>query len=246
MFAGGADAPVTAPVIKVWEAMRVLANPDDPATACRPFSANRLGIVIGEGAGVMVLEDWDRAVARGARILAELAGYGATSDAAHITQPGIDAPVRAIRTALEQARLTPDAVQYVNAHGTGTPLNDSTETAIIKQAFGATRRGSRSARPIDAGHVMGASARSGSSPRSSRCGETAPPTINYTRARSGMRSRHVPNCARSLVIDAPSRTHSPSAAERHPRRPPGARSLTVRARNGSRSSIFPTSSSSRS
>jgi len=204
MIARGADARITAPVIKVWEAMRVLANPDDPATACRPFSADRLGIVIGEGAGVLILEDWDHAVARGARILAELAGYGATSDAAHITQPGIDAPVRAIRTALEQARLTPDAVQYVNAHGTGTPLNDSTETAIIKKAFGAhALRLAVSSTKSMHGHVMGASgAIELVATILAMQHDTVPPTINYSVPDPDCDLDYVPNCARALRIDA--------------------------------------------
>jgi len=136
MLAGGADAPITAPVFKVWEAMRVLANPPDAATACRPFSRDRQGIVIGEGAAVLVLANWDRARRRGARIHAELVGYGATADAGHITQPGIEAPAQAIKLALAEAGLQPEQIDYVNAHGTGTRLNESTETTIRKRAFG--------------------------------------------------------------------------------------------------------------
>lgn len=157
--AGGAEAPITLGVMKAWEAMRVLAPAgDDPATACRPFSLDRRGLVVGEGAGVVVLEDWEHARRRGARIHAELAGYGATADAHHITQPGLAAPVRAIRIALEQAGLPPDAVEYVNAHGTGTRLNDVTETAILKSAFGDhARRLAISSTKSMLGHTMGAS-----------------------------------------------------------------------------------------
>ncbi len=204
MLAGGADAPITAPVIKVWEAMRVLANTDDPMTACRPFSRNRIGIVIGEGAGVLVLEEWERATARGAHIVAELAGYGATSDAAHITQPGIDAPVHAIRAALAEAELEPRQIQYVNAHGTGTLLNDSTETVILKQAFGAhaSRLAISSTKSMH-GHVMGASgAVELVATILAMQHSIAPPTINYTEADPDCDLDYVPNEARPLSIDA--------------------------------------------
>jgi nodulation protein E len=203
MLAGGADAPVTAPVIKVWEAMRVLANTDEPATACRPFSKNRIGIVIGEGAGVFVLEEWERAKARGATIIAELAGYGATSDAAHITQPGIDAPAHAIRTALAQAQLAPEAVQYVNAHGTGTQLNDSTETTILKQVFGAHAfRLAVSSTKSMHGHAMGASGaiELAATILAMEHG-MAPPTINYEEPDPACDLDYVPNIARALPID---------------------------------------------
>lgn len=160
MLAGGSDAPIALGVMKAWEAMRVMAPaPDgDPAGACRPFSRDRQGLVVGEGAGVIVLEDWEHARRRGARIHAELAGYGATADAGHIVQPGIDAPARAIRLALAQAELAPDQIDYVNAHGTGTRLNDATETTILKRVFGphATRLAISSTKSMH-GHAMGAS-----------------------------------------------------------------------------------------
>jgi 3-oxoacyl-(acyl-carrier-protein) synthase len=135
MIAGGSDAPLCFGVMKAWEAMRVLAPPvdGDPSVACRPFSRDRQGLVLGEGAGIVILEEWERAKRRGAPILAELAGYGATADASHITQPGVDAPSEAIALALQQARVNVDAVEYVNAHGTATRLNDSTETTILKR-----------------------------------------------------------------------------------------------------------------
>jgi nodulation protein E len=204
MLAGGADAPITVPVLKVWEAMRVLANPTDPATACRPFSRDRMGIVIGEGAGVLVLEEWERATARGARIHAELAGYGATSDAAHITAPGVEAPVRAVRMALAQGRLEPSDVQYVNAHGTGTPLNDVTETTILKQAFGAhAERLAVSSTKSMVGHTMGASgAIELVTTVLAMIHATAPPTINYNEPDPACDLDYVPNQARPLTIDA--------------------------------------------
>jgi nodulation protein E len=184
MLAGGSDAPLTGPVLKAWEAMRVLAPPHqgDAARACRPFSKDRQGMVIGEGAGVLVLESWDRAVGRGAHVHAELAGYGSTSDAAHITQPGIEAPARAIARALRAAGVRACDVQYVNAHGTGTRVNDAAETAVIKAAFG--DHASRlviSATKAMHGHAMGASGalEAIATVLAVETG-TVPPTINYT------------------------------------------------------------------
>ena len=204
MLAGGSDAPVTVPVLKVWEAMRVLANPPDPTTACRPFSRDRQGIVIGEGAGVLVLEAWDRAKARGAHIHAELVGYGATADAGHITQPGIDAPALAIKLALDEAGLQPEDIDYVNAHGTGTKLNDSTETTILKRAFGshASKLAVSSTKSMH-GHAMGASGAIelvATLLAIRHC--LAPPTINYTEADPECDLDYVPNTARPLPIRA--------------------------------------------
>ncbi|HEX7795425.1 MAG TPA: beta-ketoacyl-[acyl-carrier-protein] synthase family protein [Vicinamibacterales bacterium] len=204
MLAGGADAPITAPVFKVWEAMRVLANPPDAATACRPFSRDRQGIVIGEGSGVLVLEDWERARKRGVRIHAELVGYGATADAGHITQPGIDAPAHAIKLALTEAGLRPDQIDYVNAHGTGTRLNDATETTILKRAFGehAARLAISSTKSMH-GHAMGASgaieliATILGIERS-----VAPPTINYSEPDPECDLDYVPNEPREMRIGA--------------------------------------------
>ncbi|MFB3153486.1 MAG: beta-ketoacyl synthase, partial [Candidatus Acidiferrales bacterium] len=128
MLAGGSDAPITYGVIRAWEAMRVLAPENgDAARACRPFSADRRGIVIGEGAAVLLLEEYEVARKRGARIYAELAGYGANSDASHITQPSVEGPARAMQLALDDAGLNPDEVDYINAHGTATRVNDVVE-----------------------------------------------------------------------------------------------------------------------
>jgi nodulation protein E len=204
MLAGGADAPITAPVFKVWEAMRVLANAPDAATACRPFSRDRQGIVIGEGSGVVVLEDWERARKRGVRIYAELVGYGATADAGHITQPGIDAPAHAIKLALTEAGLRPEQISYVNAHGTGTRLNDATETTILKRAFGdhASRLAISSTKSMH-GHAMGASgAIELVATILAITRGVAPPTINYSEPDPECDLDYVPNEPRQMRIDA--------------------------------------------
>lgn len=205
MLAGGADTPITPGVVRAWEALRVLAPiADDPARTCRPFSRDRLGMVLGEGAAVVVLEAWERAAARGAHILAELAGYGATADAGHLTQPGVEAPVRAIEIALTQAALAPEEVDYVNAHGTGTRLNDSTETAILKRAFGAhAPRLAISATKAMHGHAMGASAGLEFVATVLAIGDgIAPPTINYTERDPECDLDYVPNRAREMPIGA--------------------------------------------
>ncbi len=131
MLAGGADAPLIFGVLKAWEALRVLS-----LEPCRPFSANRTGLSIGEGAGMYVLETEANARARGAVILAELAGFGMTADATDIVAPGVEGPARAMRACLDDARLAPEDIDYVNAHGTATKANDMIETQAIKLAFG--------------------------------------------------------------------------------------------------------------
>jgi nodulation protein E len=128
---GGSDASITVGFLKSWESLRVLSP-----GSCRPFSRDREGLVLGEGAGIMVLEDWDRAVARGAEIHAEMLGFGMSADAADLTAPDASGAARAIHAALDDAGLSPDAVDYVNAHGTGTRLNDRTEIAALRQVFG--------------------------------------------------------------------------------------------------------------
>lgn len=206
MVAGGADAPIAYGVMRAWEALRVLApsDGDDPSTACRPFSQDRRGLVIGEGAGVLVLEERERAKTRGARLYAEIVGYGATADAGHITQPGIDAPARAIRTALAQARLHPSAIGYVNAHGTATRLNDSTETTILKRVFGDhARRLPVSSTKSMHGHAMGASgALELIATVLAILHGIIPPTINYTTPDPECDLDCVPNKAREQRVDA--------------------------------------------
>jgi len=130
--AGGSETPFSFGFLKAWEAMRVVA-PD----TCRPFSRDRRGLILGEGGAMLVLEPLERAQARGAPVYAELAGFGMSSDAGHITTPSTDGPARAMTAALEDAQISPEAVGYISAHGTGTPSNDPTETRAIRQVFGA-------------------------------------------------------------------------------------------------------------
>lgn len=131
MVTGGSEAMLGFGGVKAWEGLRVLSQ-----DACRPFSANRNGMVLGEGAAVFVFEDWDQAVARGADILAEVAGFAMTSDAADIILPSRQGAERAIAGALRDAGLNPQDVGYINAHGTGTAANDKTECAAVTQVFG--------------------------------------------------------------------------------------------------------------
>lgn len=155
VLAGGADAPLTTGIVKAWEALRVLAiDNDHPEEACRPFSADRKGLVLAEGAAVLVLESLENAQRRGAEILGEVAGFGATSDAGHVTDPSADGATRAMRLALADAHL--NTVDYINAHGTGTRANDPTETAAIREVFGADAPPVSSTKSLH-GHAMGAS-----------------------------------------------------------------------------------------
>lgn len=131
MVAGGTDAPLVWGILKGWEALRVLA-PD----TCRPFSADRQGLSLGEGAGMAVLETYEHAMARGADILAEIAGAGLSADASDIVAPTVEGPTAAMRACLADAGLNPEDVDYLNAHGTGTKANDQIETAAIKRVFG--------------------------------------------------------------------------------------------------------------
>jgi 3-oxoacyl-[acyl-carrier-protein] synthase II len=138
MLAGGVEAFLTYGVFRSWEALRVLAveDPDDPSKSCKPFSKNRSGLVLGEGAAVLVLEEMERAVRRGAPLYAEILGYGSTSDAFHITKPSFEGQSRAISEALGEAQILPEEVDYINAHGTATQWNDLLETQAIKKVFG--------------------------------------------------------------------------------------------------------------
>ncbi len=138
MVAGGAEAAITELGVGGFAAARALSSRnDDPTTASRPWDKDRDGFVIGEGAGVMVLEEYEHAKARGARIYAELIGYGMSADAYHMTAPNMDGPRRSMVNAIKNAKIDVTQVQYVNAHGTSTPLGDANETNAIKAAFGA-------------------------------------------------------------------------------------------------------------
>ncbi len=137
MIAGGAESTVSPLGIGGFAAARALSTRnDDPATASRPWDKDRDGFVLGEGAGVLVLEEYEHAKKRGAKIYCELAGFGMGADAFHMTAPNVDGPKRSMLAALRNARVNPDEVQYLNAHGTSTPLGDVNETNAIKKAFG--------------------------------------------------------------------------------------------------------------
>lgn len=153
MLAGGTDAPLVYGVMKGWEALRALAR-----ETCRPFSADRDGLVIGEGAAIAVLETWEHARARGAPILAEIAGTGLSADASDIVAPTVEGPVAAMSACLADAGFSPGDIDYINAHGTGTAANDITETTAIRRVFGryADRLSVSSTKSMHA-HCMGAS-----------------------------------------------------------------------------------------
>lgn len=151
-LAGGSEAPFSFGILKAWEAMRVV-SPD----TCRPFSKDRTGMILGEGGAMLVLESLEAARARGATVLAEITGFGMSSDASHITQPSSDGAARAMRFALKDAGWEPGRVGYINAHGTATQVNDVTETRAIRQTFGAHA----DALPVSStksmhGHALGA------------------------------------------------------------------------------------------
>jgi 3-oxoacyl-[acyl-carrier-protein] synthase II len=158
ILAGGAESMITFSSMKGWESLGVLAKEDaqNPAASCKPFSKDRTGFLLGEGAAVIVLEEMERAKARGASIYAELAGYGSTSDAHHITAPTVEGQSAAMRLALEEARIDPDGIGYINAHGTATQANDLIETRAIKSVFGADCRVPVSSTKSMHGHLMGA------------------------------------------------------------------------------------------
>lgn len=137
-IAGGAESLFNAGPLKAWEALRTLANPDQEniASSCKPFSKNRSGLVLGEGAAALILENLEDAQKRGANILAEIVGYGSSSDAMHITKPDFMGQARAMRLSLEDAQVNPGQIVYINAHGTATGVGDISETQSIKAAFG--------------------------------------------------------------------------------------------------------------
>jgi 3-oxoacyl-[acyl-carrier-protein] synthase II len=159
-IAGGTEAPLSCGSLKAWEALHTLAtvDDDDPSATCKPFSKNRSGMVLAEGAAILVLESWEHAVARGASIYGEVLGYGITTDVGHITRPSIEGQASAMKAAFVAANVPPSEINAINAHGTGTHANDLTETAAIKAAFGARAYEI----PISAtksihGHLLGAS-----------------------------------------------------------------------------------------
>lgn len=203
MLTGGTDAPITYGMMRSWESVRVLATGNgDPSRACRPFSADREGMVIGEGAAILALEELEHARRRRARILAEISGFGMSSDAGHITQPTLDGPARAICMALQEARVNPEEVDYINAHGTGTRLNDATETEIIKRVFGErARRLPISSTKSMHGHAMGATGalELAATVMSLQRGVVLP-TANYNQPDPECDLDYVPNQARSQPL----------------------------------------------
>jgi len=158
VLAGGSEAALTFGVLHAWHALRALATPDaQPEASCRPFSADRNGLVLGEGAGFLVLESLDSAQQRGATILAELAGYGASTDATHMTHPSSQGQVMAIKHALADAGITAAAIDYVNAHGTGTSAGDAVEAESLRSVFGEqVQRITVSSSKAVHGHLLGA------------------------------------------------------------------------------------------
>jgi 3-oxoacyl-(acyl-carrier-protein) synthase len=159
-IAGGAEAPLSFGTLKAWEALHTLATEDpcDASTSCKPFSQNRSGMVLGEGAAIIVLEDWERATQRRATIHGELIGYGIVTDPSHITRPTVAGQAAAMCAALQAAACAPASIDAINPHGTGTQVNDSVETAAIKQVFGEyAYRIPISATKAIHGHLLGAS-----------------------------------------------------------------------------------------
>jgi nodulation protein E len=196
---GGAEACITFGVMRGWEAMRVM-SPD----ICRPFSKDRMGLIVGEGAAMMVLEPLERARARGAEILGEIVGLGMSADAADLTAPDQGGMVRAIRAALDDARLGPDDIQYVNAHGTGTAINDETETKALHEAFGPhARKLAISSTKSMVGHAFGgAGALESVATLMAMRNSIVPPTIGYLGPDAACDLDYVPNTAREMPVEA--------------------------------------------
>jgi nodulation protein E len=197
-IAGGSEAPFSFGILKAWEAMRVVS----PET-CRPFSKDRRGMILGEGGAMLVLEPLEAARARGARIHAEIVGFGMSADACHITQPSAEGAARAMRAALRDAGLAPEQIGYINAHGTATPANDPTEVAAIRFAFGghAERLAISSTKSMH-GHTLGAAA-------ALECLATAlalrdgvlPPTANFNEPDPQCDLDVIPNHARRAQVE---------------------------------------------
>ena len=173
---GGSEAVFSEGLLRAWEAMRVVSP--EP---CRPFSADRRGLSLGEGGAMFVLEEWEHARARGAAIIGEVVGFGMSSDAHHITQPCASGPARAMQWALEDAQLSPEEIDYINAHGTGTQANDATESEAIRNVFGAAAEQVlvSSTKSLH-GHALGAAGAIEAvlTSQALRC-QTVPPTVNF-------------------------------------------------------------------
>jgi len=195
---GGSEAPFSYGILKAWEAMRVVST-----DTCRPFSKDRRGMILGEGAAMFVIEPLDAAIARGARVHAELVGFGMSSDACHITQPSSDGAARAMRAALRDAKLAPEQIGYINAHGTATPANDPTETAAIRAVFGThTARLPVSSTKSMHGHTLGAAAALEclAAVLALRDG-ILPPTVNFNEPDPDCDLDVIPNHARAAQVE---------------------------------------------
>lgn len=206
MVAGGSEAAITPLGVGGFAAMRALSTRnDDPERACRPFDRDRDGFIMGEGSGVVILEELDRARARGARIYCELVGYGMSADAHHMTAPSEDGAgaVRVMQNAIRSAGVAPSVVNYVNAHGTSTPHNDRIETLAIKTCFGdhASSLVISSTKSMT-GHLLGAAGglEAGIAALAVRH-QVAPPTINLDNPDPDCDLDYVPNARRALSID---------------------------------------------
>lgn len=205
MIAGGTEAPITPLGVAGFCAMKALSERnDDPARASRPFDAGRDGFVIAEGAGVLILEELGHALKRGAKIYAELVGYGMSSDAFHVAAPAEDGDgaIRAMRRTLDDAGVPPSVVQYINAHGTSTQLNDKIETAAVKTVFGEhARKLAISSTKSMTGHALGAAG----GIEAGICAlaikdQMMPPTINYETPDPACDLDYVPNIGRAAEI----------------------------------------------
>lgn len=203
MFAGGTEAPVIPLTFAGFNAMRALSTRnDEPSKASRPFDKERDGFIIGEGSGMLILEELESAKKRGAHIYAEIVGYGMSSDASHITAPSLDGPERCMKAALHDGEVNPDEIDYINAHGTSTPLNDANETNAIKQVFGerAYKIPVSSTKSMT-GHLLGAAGavEAAFSVLALEHG-ILPPTINYEFPDPECDLDYVPNQAREAGI----------------------------------------------
>jgi 3-oxoacyl-[acyl-carrier-protein] synthase II len=206
MICGGTEAAVTPLSVAGFAAARALSTRnDDPAHACRPFDKDRDGFVMGEGAGILLLEELEHALSRGAKIYAEIVGYGMTCDAYHITSPvpGGEGAARAMQLALKDAGLTPEQVSYINAHGTSTPANDPTETAAIKTVLGANAgRVAISSTKSMTGHLLGGSGGiEAVATVMAIANDQIPPTINLENPDPACDLDYVPNHSRAQKVD---------------------------------------------
>jgi nodulation protein E len=196
---GGSEAMFTIGMLKAWEAMRVVA-PD----TCRPFSKDRRGLILGEGGAMMILEPMDVARSRGAKIYAEICGFGMTADAFHLTQPTVQGPARAMRGALKEAGLAPESIGYINAHGTGTPGNDPVESSAIRDVFGAhaDKIGVSSTKSMH-GHALGAAgALEAIATVLALHHGILPPTANYNERDPECDLDYIPNTPRTQRVEA--------------------------------------------